>query len=102
MHYRRIIHGLRISQADRSVTAARCAERAKEHTTDHQLDTAKFEGKPSSPSPTRRASSRRRSATRNLVGMTKFFRTTCFRQIGGFTRELMWDGIDGHRCRQLG
>jgi glycosyltransferase involved in cell wall biosynthesis len=38
----------------------------------------------------------------NSVGMTKFFRTTCFRQIGGFTRELMWDGIDGHRCRQLG
>jgi poly-beta-1,6-N-acetyl-D-glucosamine synthase len=38
----------------------------------------------------------------NSVGMTKFYRTTCFRQIGGFTRELMWDGIDGHRCRQLG
>jgi biofilm PGA synthesis N-glycosyltransferase PgaC len=38
----------------------------------------------------------------NSVGMTKFFRTTCFRQIGGFTRELMWDGIDGHRCRLLG
>jgi len=38
----------------------------------------------------------------NSVGMTKFFRTICFRQIGGFTRELMWDGIDGHRCRQLG
>jgi glycosyltransferase involved in cell wall biosynthesis len=38
----------------------------------------------------------------NSVGMTKFFRTSCFRQIGGFTRELMWDGIDGHRCRQLG
>jgi poly-beta-1,6-N-acetyl-D-glucosamine synthase len=38
----------------------------------------------------------------NSVGMTKFFRTACFRQIGGFTRELMWDGIDGHRCRQLG
>jgi len=34
--------------------------------------------------------------------MTKFYRTTCFRQIGGFVRELMWDGIDGHRCRQLG
>jgi poly-beta-1,6-N-acetyl-D-glucosamine synthase len=38
----------------------------------------------------------------NSVGMTKFYRTTCFRQIGGFTRELMWDGIDGHRCRQVG
>jgi glycosyltransferase involved in cell wall biosynthesis len=38
----------------------------------------------------------------NSVGMTKLYRTTCFRQIGGFVRELMWDGIDGHRCRQLG
>jgi len=38
----------------------------------------------------------------NSVGMVKFYRTTCFRQMGGFTRELMWDGIDGHRCRQLG
>ena len=43
-----------------------------------------------------------KSGDENSVGMTKFFRTTCFRQIGGFTRELMWDGIDGHRCRQLG
>jgi glycosyltransferase involved in cell wall biosynthesis len=38
----------------------------------------------------------------NSLGMIKFYRTNCFRQIGGFTRELMWDGIDGHRCRQLG
>jgi glycosyltransferase involved in cell wall biosynthesis len=38
----------------------------------------------------------------NSLGMVKFYRTDCFRQIGGFTRELMWDGIDGHRCRQLG
>jgi glycosyltransferase involved in cell wall biosynthesis len=36
------------------------------------------------------------------VGMAKFYRTACFRQIGGFVRELMWDGIDGHRCRQHG
>jgi len=36
------------------------------------------------------------------VGMTKFFRTVAFQQIGGFVRELMWDGIDSHRCRQLG
>jgi len=36
------------------------------------------------------------------AGMIKFYRTACFRQIGGFVRELMWDGIDGHRCRQLG
>jgi glycosyltransferase involved in cell wall biosynthesis len=38
----------------------------------------------------------------NSVGMVKFYRTECFTQIGGFVRELMWDGIDCHRCRQLG
>jgi glycosyltransferase involved in cell wall biosynthesis len=38
----------------------------------------------------------------NSVGMVKFYRTKCFTQIGGFVRELMWDGIDCHRCRQLG
>jgi glycosyltransferase involved in cell wall biosynthesis len=36
------------------------------------------------------------------VGMVKFYRTTCFQQIGGFVHALMWDGIDGHRCRMLG
>jgi glycosyltransferase involved in cell wall biosynthesis len=41
-------------------------------------------------------------ADENSVGMIKFYRTSCFRQVGGFVRELMWDGIDGHRCRQLG
>jgi len=35
------------------------------------------------------------------VGMTKFYRTSCFRAIGGFVREVMWDGIDCHRCRML-
>ena len=34
--------------------------------------------------------------------MIKFYRVACFKQIGGFVRELMWDGIDGHRCRMLG
>jgi len=38
----------------------------------------------------------------NSVGMAKFYRTECFSQIGGFVRELMWDGIDCHRCRMLG
>ena len=38
----------------------------------------------------------------NSVGMIKFFRVACFRQIGGFVRELMWDGIDGHCCRRRG
>ncbi|HEX7009528.1 MAG TPA: glycosyltransferase family A protein [Phycisphaeraceae bacterium] len=36
------------------------------------------------------------------VGMVKFYRTACFRQIGGFVREVMWDGIDCHHCRMLG
>ena len=36
------------------------------------------------------------------VGMTKFYRTACFRQIGGFVRGVMWDGIDCHKARQLG
>lgn len=38
----------------------------------------------------------------NSVGMTKFFRVSCFKQIGGFVKQVMWDGIDGHRCRMLG
>jgi biofilm PGA synthesis N-glycosyltransferase PgaC len=38
----------------------------------------------------------------NAMGAAKFYRTQCFRDIGGFVRELMWDGIDGHRCRMLG
>jgi len=38
----------------------------------------------------------------NSVGMIKFYRTECFNDIGGFVRYLMWDGIDGHRCRMLG
>ena len=38
----------------------------------------------------------------NSVGMTKFYRKDCFLQIGGFVRQVMWDGIDGHRCRMLG
>ena len=36
------------------------------------------------------------------VGALKFYRTTCYRQIGGFVREVMWDGIDCHRCRMTG
>lgn len=36
------------------------------------------------------------------LGMTKFYRVTCFQAIGGFVREVMWDGIDNHRCRMMG
>ena len=35
-------------------------------------------------------------------GQTKLYRVSCFREIGGFVREVMWDGIDCHRCRMLG
>jgi biofilm PGA synthesis N-glycosyltransferase PgaC len=38
----------------------------------------------------------------NSVGMIKFYRTECFKQIGGFVKMLMWDGIDCHRCRLNG
>jgi glycosyltransferase involved in cell wall biosynthesis len=36
------------------------------------------------------------------VGMTKFYRVGCFREIGGFVRQVMWDGIDCHKARMLG
>ena len=38
----------------------------------------------------------------NSVGMTKLYRKRCFDQIGGFVPQVMWDAIDGHRCRMLG
>jgi exopolysaccharide biosynthesis WecB/TagA/CpsF family protein len=36
------------------------------------------------------------------VGMTKFYRRSCFTEIGGFVEQVMWDGIDCHRSRMLG
>jgi len=36
------------------------------------------------------------------LGMTKFYRVSCFKEIGGFVREVMWDGIDCHSCRMKG
>ncbi|WP_426413293.1 glycosyltransferase family 2 protein [Bradyrhizobium ganzhouense] len=36
------------------------------------------------------------------LGMTKFYRISCFLAIGGFVREVMWDGIDCHLCRKAG
>lgn len=36
------------------------------------------------------------------LGMTKFYRVSCFKAIGGFVREVMWDGIDCHYCRMKG
>jgi glycosyltransferase involved in cell wall biosynthesis len=36
------------------------------------------------------------------VGASKFYRVACFKEIGGFVRQVMWDGIDCHRARMLG
>ena len=36
------------------------------------------------------------------IGMTKFYRSACFTEIGGFVRQVMWDGIDCHKARMLG
>lgn len=36
------------------------------------------------------------------IGASKFMRVTCFNQMGGFVREVMWDGIDCHKARMLG
>ncbi len=36
------------------------------------------------------------------VGMTKFFTTECFEQIGGFVHEVMWDALDCHKARMMG
>ncbi|MFO0953742.1 MAG: glycosyltransferase family A protein [Isosphaeraceae bacterium] len=43
-----------------------------------------------------------RSGDQFSHGVAKLFRRECFEQIGGFVREVMWDGIDCHRCRMLG
>lgn len=43
-----------------------------------------------------------RHGDENSLGMTKFYRLDCFRDIGGFVREVGWDGIDGHKCRMKG
>lgn len=38
----------------------------------------------------------------NSVGASKLYRREAFEDIGGFVREIMWDGIDCHRARMLG
>lgn len=43
-----------------------------------------------------------RHGDENSLGMTKFYRVSCFKDIGGFVREVGWDGIDGHSCRMNG
>lgn len=43
-----------------------------------------------------------RSGNQFSHGVCKLFRRECFEEIGGFVREVMWDGIDCHRCRMAG
>ena len=43
-----------------------------------------------------------RTGDENAVGPVKFYRVACFKHIGGFVREVAWDGIDGHICRLNG
>lgn len=38
----------------------------------------------------------------NAVGQIKLYRITAFKEIGGFVRQVSWDGIDGHMCRMKG
>jgi glycosyltransferase involved in cell wall biosynthesis len=59
-------------------------------------------GKPYFEEPKTRRLISEKCGDENSVGMIKFYLTRCFEQIGGFVRELMWDGIDCHRCRMLG
>lgn len=43
-----------------------------------------------------------RCGDENSVGPSKFYRVACFNDIGGFVRQVSWDGIDGHVCRMKG
>ena len=43
-----------------------------------------------------------RMGDENAIGAAKFYRVACFRDIGGFVRQVSWDGIDGHMCRMRG
>ncbi len=37
-----------------------------------------------------------------VAGQLKLYRRHCFEEIGGFVREVMWDGIDFHKARMAG
>ena len=43
-----------------------------------------------------------RMGDENAIGASKFYRKTCFEDIGGFVSQVCWDGIDGHTCRLKG
>jgi len=62
---------------------------------------ANFSGKPYLREKDGRLTSER-FGDENAVGAIKFYRTAAFRSIGGFVRQVGWDGIDGHMCRMKG
>jgi len=43
-----------------------------------------------------------RRGDENAIGPAKMYRVQCFKDIGGFVRQVSWDGIDGHLCRMNG
>lgn len=64
-------------------------------------DLANFSGKPYLRESNGRLVSER-LGDENAVGQIKLYRTAAFRDIGGFVRQVSWDGIDGHMCRMKG
>jgi len=64
-------------------------------------DLANFSGKPYLREKDGRLVSER-LGDENAVGQIKLYRTAAFRDIGGFVRQVSWDGIDGHMCRMKG
>lgn len=62
---------------------------------------ANFSGKPYLLEPDGSLTSER-LGDENAVGQIKLYRTTAFKEIGGFIRQVSWDGIDGHMCRMKG
>lgn len=51
---------------------------------------------------TPRGLERERTGDQFSLGACKTYRRAAFQAIGGFVPEVMWDGIDCHRCRMLG
>lgn len=59
-------------------------------------------GKPYFPHPRTGVLTPERVGDEMAVGASKFYRMSCYREIGGFVRNLMWDAIDCHRTRMHG
>jgi poly-beta-1,6-N-acetyl-D-glucosamine synthase len=71
----------------------------------HQMESsprlANFSGKPYLREKNGQLTSER-LGDENAVGQIKLYRTSAFMDIGGFVRQVSWDGIDGHMCRMKG